>query len=71
MLSLFDEDTPTRKWARRNVVDLPVSEEDFLTGFDFEKKVEELGPTGLDSRYGLWDTFQLPREVRLTLKLEF
>jgi hypothetical protein len=71
VLNLFDEDTPTRQWARRNSSDIAVEEEDFLTGFEFEEQLEALGPTGLDTRYGLWDTFQLPREVRLTLMLEF
>ena len=71
VLNLFDEDTATRQWTRRQAQNLEVTDEDFLTGFDYAEELAALGPTALDSRFGLWDTFQLPRNVRLTLKLEF
>ena len=35
------------------------------------ERLAALGPNALDPLFGLWDTFQLPREIRLTLKLEF
>ena len=50
---------------------LGVTDEDFLTGFDYETELAALGPEALDPTFGLWDTFQLPRNLRLTLKLEF
>jgi hypothetical protein len=71
VLNLFDEDTPTRMWTRRQVQVLTVTNEDFLTGFNYEEELAALGPDALDTGYGLWDTFQLPRTVRLTVKLEF
>ena len=40
-------------------------------GFSYADKLAELGPTALDSRFGMDDTFQLPRELRLTFRFEF
>ena len=71
VLNLFDQDTATRQWPHRQVQDLTVTDEDFLTGFNYEEQVAALGPEALDTRFGMWDTFQLPREIRLTFKLEF
>ncbi|MCK5376271.1 MAG: hypothetical protein KAJ97_04255, partial [Acidobacteria bacterium] len=71
VLNLFDQDTPTRKWAHRQAQELGVTNEDFLTGFSYAEELAALGPTALDTRFGLWDTFQLPRNIRLTFKLEF
>ena len=71
ILNLFDEDTPTRKWVTRNLTEIAVTDQGFLAGFDFAEELAALGPNAVDTRFGLWDTFQLPREVRLTLKLEF
>jgi hypothetical protein len=71
VLNLFDEDTDKRMWPHRQMQDILVSEDDFLTGFDYEEQVGELDPADLDVAFGMWDTFQLPRDIRLTLKLEF
>ena len=71
VLNLFDEDTPTRQLTDRQIQALEVTEEDFLTGFDYEAEVSALGPDAIDPTFGLFDTFQLPRTMRLTLKLEF
>ena len=62
--------TPTRKWVTRNLTEIAVTDQGFLAGFDFAEELAALGPNAVDTRFGLWDTFQLPREVRLTLKLE-
>ena len=51
--------------------DIAITDEDFLTGFDYVAELAALGPAGLDTRFGFDDTFQLPRELRLTFKFEF
>ena len=71
VLNLFDEDTATRKWTHRTTQDIEVTDADFLTGFDYAQLESDLGPTARDPLYGLWDTFQLPRELRFTVKFEF
>jgi outer membrane receptor protein involved in Fe transport len=71
ILNLWDEDTPLRMWTNRTTQDLTVTEDAFLTGFSYAAEEAELGTNALDTEYGLWDTFQLPRELRLTFKIEF
>ena len=71
VLNLFDEDTALRKWTNRTTQDIEVTDESFLTGFDYAALEADLGPTAVDELYGLWDTFQLPRELRFTVKFEF
>jgi hypothetical protein len=71
ILNLFDSDTSTRVWARRQVQDIAVTDEDFLTGFNYAEELAALGATGLDTRFGFDDTFQPPREIRLRVKFEF
>ncbi|HSO23778.1 MAG TPA: hypothetical protein VLT81_12765, partial [Chondromyces sp.] len=68
VLNLFDEDTPTRMWSRAQTQDLPVTNQDFLDGFDYAELLEGVDQ---DVAFGLYDTYQAPRELRLTLKLEF
>jgi hypothetical protein len=70
VLNLFDEDTPTRYWMWRNAqfTSLPLSQDEFFQGFDYDALVQDLDQ---DPAFNMADTFQLPREVRLTLKLEF
>jgi hypothetical protein len=68
VLNLFDEDTPTRMWAQVQTQDLPVTDQDFLTGFDYAELVAGVDQ---DVAYGLYDTYQAPRDVRLSFKLEF
>jgi len=68
VLNLFDEDTPTRQWTRAQTQDLPVTDQDFLTGFDYAALAAEVDQ---DAAYGLYDTFQGPRELRFTVKIEF
>jgi hypothetical protein len=71
VLNLFDEDTATRVWSTRTVQDIDVPPEDFQTGFDFEAAVASLGPEAVDTAFGIYDTYQLPRVLRLNLKFEF
>ena len=71
ILNLFDEDTSTRTWAARQVQDIAITDESFLTGFNYTQEVVALGPAGLDTRFGIEDTFQLPREFRFTVRFEF
>ena len=71
VLNLFDEDTATRTWARRQQQDLEIGDEDFLTGFNYAEELAVLGAEGLDTRFGIDDSFQLPRELRFTVKFEF
>ncbi len=68
VLNLFDEDTPVRYLGYRTFEQLPLTTDEFFAGFDYEGLVETLTQWPL---YDVPDTFQLPREVRLTLKLEF
>ena len=71
VLNLFDQDTELRKWTNRTTQDIEVTDESFLTGFDYAALEADLGSTAVDELYGLWDTFQLPRELRFTVKFEF
>jgi len=71
VLNLFDEDTATRQWSQTADLDLAVTDEDFITGFNYAEELAALGPAGLDTRHGLWDTYQLPREFRFTIKFAF
>jgi hypothetical protein len=68
VLNLLDQDTVTRYWSVRNTQDLPVSEEQFFAGFDYN---ELLGKVRLHPGFGMADNYQNPREVRLTAKLTF
>jgi hypothetical protein len=69
ILNLWDQDTALRKWTHRTTQDITVNDDDFMTGFDYA--AEEAALDAWDEEYGLWDTFQLPRELRLTFKIEF
>jgi len=71
VLNLFDEDTATRVYTRRQVQDIEVSDEDFLTGFDYAEKLADLGQEGLDTAFNREDTYQELRRLRLTVKFEF
>jgi hypothetical protein len=71
VLNLFDEDTATRVYTRRQLQDIEVSDEDFLTGFDYAEKLADLGEEGLDTAFNRPDTFQELRRLRLTVKFEF
>ncbi len=71
VLNLFDQDTELRKWTNRTLSDISVEDSDFLTGFDYAALEADLGAGELDGLYGEWDTFQLPRELRFTVKFEF
>jgi hypothetical protein len=70
VLNLFDEDTPVRYVGWRHDVEtpLPLTTDQFFDGFDYEALVETLEP---QTAYNMADTFQFPRDIRLTLKLEF
>jgi hypothetical protein len=71
VLNLFDEDTATRVYSLRQLQDIEVTDEDFLTGFDFAEKLSELPDSALDSAFNMNDTYQQLRRLRLTVKFEF
>jgi hypothetical protein len=78
VLNLFDEDTATRYYARRQLQDIDVTDEEFVTGFDYDQKVQDLidaaggdASAVLDDGYNRPDTFQELRRLRLTVKFEF
>jgi hypothetical protein len=71
VLNLFDQDTELRQWSNRTLSDINVTDSDFLTGFDYAALEGQLEASDMDPTYGLWDTFQLPRELRFTVKFEF
>ena len=47
---------------------LSISEEEFFQGFDYDTIVQDADP---DPAYNMPDTYQQPRELRLTVKFEF
>ena len=47
---------------------LPLTTDEFFEGFDYEALAETVEQL---TAYNMADTFQFPRDVRLTLKLEF
>ena len=70
--NIWDQDTVLRYWGTRNLQDLAVTDADFASGgFDYEAALAALGPGGLDPAFNLPDTYQAPREVRLSLRFEF
>jgi outer membrane receptor protein involved in Fe transport len=75
ILNLWDEDTALRRWTHRTTQDIQVTDDDFLTGFNYAAEeadlVADAGEGALDDNYGYWDTFQMARELRLTFKIEF
>ncbi len=71
VLNLWDQDTATRSWDTIAQQDVPVTDEDIASGFDYAALLASLGPTALDPRFGFDDTYQPPRELRLNLKFEF
>ncbi len=71
VLNLFDQDTAIRQWTQRTLGDIQVEDADFISGFDYAAEEAALGADELDTRFGMWDTFQFPRELRFTLKFEF
>ena len=70
VLNLFDTETATRVWGTRTLDDLVVTNADFATGFDYQAAVAN-PDVAIDPRYGVEDTYQGAREVRLTVKFEF
>ena len=68
VLNLFDEDTVLRRWTHRQLQDLPLTHDEFFEGFDYEALVQEVDQ---DTAYNMPDSYQQPRKLRLTLKLEF
>lgn len=71
VLNVFDSDTVTRCWRRAVVQDLPVTNADFASGFDYHRALGAFDSSGLDPAFDLPDTFQPPRGLRLTFKLGF
>jgi len=71
VLNLFDSSTATRTWTHRTKSDIQTTDDDFINGFDYTAEEQALGVTELDTRFGMDDTFQLPRELRFTVKFEF
>ena len=68
VLNLFDEDTAVRYRGWRALDPLPITTDEFFQGFDYESLVQTLKP---DPSFNMADKFQLPRDIRLTFKLEF
>jgi hypothetical protein len=68
VLNLFDEDTVLRRWTHRQLQDLPLTHDEFFQGFDYEALVQDVDQ---DSAFDMPDSYQQPRRIRLTLKLEF
>jgi hypothetical protein len=68
VLNLFDSDTETRIYSHRTIDDLPLTEAEFFAGFNYDSLVETVDA---DGAFGMPDTFQPARELRLSFKLEF
>jgi hypothetical protein len=68
VLNLFDENTSLRYVGWRPSDALPLTTDEFFEGFDYESLVQTVGQTTV---FQMADTFQQPRDIRLTLKLEF
>ncbi|MGZ5446113.1 MAG: TonB-dependent receptor [Thermoanaerobaculia bacterium] len=68
VLNLLDQDTVTHYYTIRNLDELPVSEEEFFAGFDYEALVATIEG---DAAYRMPDVFQGGREVRLGLRFNF
>jgi hypothetical protein len=71
VLNLFDQDAVTQVYPNTARQDVPVTADDIQTGFDYASLLADLGPTALDVRYQMDNAFQLPRELRLSLKFAF
>ncbi len=61
----------TQVYPNTATQDVPVSAEDIKNGFDYAALLADLGPTALDVRYKMDNAFQMPREIRFSLKFEF
>ena len=68
VLNLFDEDTVVRYVGWRLLDPMPLTTDEFFQGFDYEALAQTLEQF---SAFNMADTFQLPRDIRLTFKLEF
>jgi hypothetical protein len=71
VLNLFDEDTATTIWPLTARQDVPITNAQVASGFDYAQELAALGPTAIDTRFLMDNTIQLPRELRLTVKFEF
>jgi hypothetical protein len=72
ILNILDQDTVLRYWGTRNIQDLEVTDADFAAGgFDYDAALAALGPGGLDTAFNMPDTYQAPRELRLSVRFEF
>jgi hypothetical protein len=70
VLNLFDQATITRYDNTRMVTDLPVTLDQFFSGFDYEALLAA-SPTSVDPKFRQANQFQAPRELRFTVKFTF
>jgi hypothetical protein len=71
VLNLFDQDQVTRRFQNRMVGSLPVSTTRFFQGgWDYEALLAA-NPNTREVRFNQPDQFQAPRQVRLSLTLQF
>jgi outer membrane receptor protein involved in Fe transport len=71
VLNLFDQDAVTRRFNNRTVSDLPVDTEEFFAGgWDYEGLLRA-DPTLLDVKFNQADQWQAPRQVRLSMRIQF
>ena len=71
VLNLFDEKAVTQVWPLTAVQDVPITHEQVAQGFDYAAELAALGQTALDTRFEMPNAYQLPRELRFTVKFEF
>jgi hypothetical protein len=71
VLNLFDEMAVTQVYPSTATQDVPVTADDVKNGFDYASLLADLGPSALDVRYRMDNAFQMPREIRFSLKFEF
>ncbi|HEX6737434.1 MAG TPA: hypothetical protein VF310_04075, partial [Vicinamibacteria bacterium] len=71
VLNLFDGDAVTRRANERTVSSLPLTTEQFFRGgWDYEGLLRA-DPSLLDVKFNQANQFQAPRELRLTMRLQF
>jgi hypothetical protein len=71
VLNLFDKDAVTRRVNNRTVSDLPVDTEEFFAGgWDYEGLLRA-DSSLLDVKFNQPDQWQAPRQIRLSMRIQF